>query len=128
MAVAAHAATHPEETAHLKPTGPTAGEWRELQLKIAYCTDDNFDRRERAIIAAEATGLSLARIALKYAASQPFESFVLVGTTKEENWLENAGGGTAPLLTPAELEWLESGKGKCPFRPPLKSMPPTKAL
>eukprot|EP00038_Savillea_parva_P007028 m.167395 g.167395 ORF g.167395 m.167395 type:complete len:386 (-) comp12820_c0_seq1:327-1484(-) len=116
VATATAAVTQPEKYAHLQPTGDTASTWRDLQLVIAYCTHENFDRRERAAIAAEFTGASVAQIALKYVASQPFESFVLVGTTKVKNWLENAGGGAAPLLSPTELAWLETGKGVCPFQ------------
>lgn len=89
-----------------------------MQLMIAYCTNENFDRRERAAIAADITGHSVAQIALKFIASQPFESFVLVGTTKAKNWRENAGGGAAPLLTAEERAWLETGAGECPFKAP----------
>eukprot|EP00041_Stephanoeca_diplocostata_P007068 m.97566 g.97566 ORF g.97566 m.97566 type:complete len:344 (-) comp16710_c0_seq3:400-1431(-) len=105
---------NPETIAHLHPTGDTAAEWRELQLVTAYCTEENFERRDRLQIAAKAEGATMSQIALKYVASQPFESFVLVGTSKVAHFVENAGGGSN-MFSPEQVQWLESGIGTSPW-------------
>lgn len=102
--------TDPSVAAELGPAGERAAEWRELQLTTAYCIEDNFLRRERAQELAEKKGLSLAQIALKYVASQPFNGFVLVGTTSAKHFGENSIGGSTNKLTPQEVRWLETGE------------------
>lgn len=66
-------------TEHLH-TNP--GLWRDSQLRTAYLTKDNFDRRDRAMAMAEEKGVSITQIALAYVMNQPGETFALVGTTK----------------------------------------------
>lgn len=51
----------PAFAASLQPTGERAAEWRELQLTTAYCTEENFKRRERAEELASKKSLSLAQ-------------------------------------------------------------------
>ena len=63
--------TDPLYAASLMPTGEGAAEWRELQLITAYCTEENFRRRERAEQLAAKKGLSLAQVCanrMKYTA------------------------------------------------------------
>lgn len=95
----------------LSPVGESAEQWRDEQLVVAYCCDENFDRRDRAEILAKKKNLSLAQIAVKYIISQPFSCFVLVGTRNPNHFGENARGGSPSKLTPAELKWLETGEG-----------------
>jgi len=50
-------------------------------------------------------------VALKYVASQPFNAFVLVGTTSAKHFGENSVGGSKARLTAAEVRYLEFGDG-----------------
>jgi len=105
----ARVASDAEFAASFGPVGERAEEWREHQLTTAYCTEDNFMRRDRAAALAVRKGLTLAQVALKYVASQRYNGFVLVGTTSAKHFAENAVGGATDKLTAAEVRWLECG-------------------
>lgn len=87
-------ASDPAFAARFGPVGEAAAEWRELQLTTAYCTEDNFVRRDRVSALAARKGLTMAQVALKYVASQPFNAFVQVGTTSAKHFGENVIGGS----------------------------------
>jgi len=100
----------PTFAAAFQPVGDSAADWRDHQLTTAYCTDDNFARRERAAVLAAQKGLTTAQVALKYLASQPFNAFVQVGTTSSKHFGENSIGGSVHKLSADEVSWLETGE------------------
>eukprot|EP00756_Hemistasia_phaeocysticola_P000881 Hpha_TRINITY_DN10639_c0_g1::TRINITY_DN10639_c0_g1_i1::g.156767::m.156767 len=84
--------------------------WRERQLIGAYLTPENFDRRDRVQWKAEQLGATPVQVSLAWVLSQPYEAFVLIGTTKEKNLLE-AVGAHKVQLSPQERDWLEGIPG-----------------
>ena len=91
-----------------------AADWRDMQLRRAYCDGPlNFDRRDRALELGAQKGISLAEMALGYVISQSPHSFALVGTTSVGHWKENVKaaqpGNPANALTAAEMEYMETG-------------------
>ncbi len=70
-----------QNLAEVRLSDETAAEWREMQLRIAYCNDKNFDRRDRAAALAAKKGVTLPEVAIGYVLSQSESSFALVGTT-----------------------------------------------
>mmetsp|Transcript_29694 Transcript_29694/g.72275 ORF Transcript_29694/g.72275 Transcript_29694/m.72275 type:complete len:111 (+) Transcript_29694:996-1328(+) len=93
-ALHAKIAADPEFARSFGPTGKLAAEWREHQLTTAYCTEENFKRRERVAELAASKGLTMAQVALQYVASLPFNAFVQVGTTSAKHFGENSVGGS----------------------------------
>jgi len=100
----------PKLAAGFRPSGATAAQWRELQLTTAFCSEGNFERRDRAEELARRRGLTLAQVALKYVASQRYNSFVLVGTTSAKHFIENVVAGSSDFLSFDEIEYLEHGR------------------
>jgi aryl-alcohol dehydrogenase-like predicted oxidoreductase len=89
-------------------------EWREWQLRRAYCNGPlNFDRRDRAVALAAAKGVDLPVVALGYVLSQSPLSFALVGTTSTAHFEQNvrAASLSSPVarMSSAELRYLETG-------------------
>jgi len=84
--------------------------WRERQLIGAYLTPENFDRRDRVQTKADELGVTPVQVSLAWVLSQPYQSFVLVGTTKEKNLLE-AVGSHRIQLSAQERDWLEGMPG-----------------
>jgi len=108
-ALHAKIAADPEFARSFGPTGKLAAEWREHQLTTAYCTEENFKRRERVAELAASKGLTMAQVALQYVASLPFNAFVQVGTTSAKHFGENSVGGSIHKLSKEEVRWLETG-------------------
>jgi aryl-alcohol dehydrogenase-like predicted oxidoreductase len=68
----------------------------------------NRDRRERATELADELGISPVAVALAYVLHQPDYVLPVVGTLSEDH-LDEALSASEIELSPAQLEWLESG-------------------
>jgi aryl-alcohol dehydrogenase-like predicted oxidoreductase len=79
-------------------------------VKNSYVSDANFGRLERAEALAQAKGLTVPQIALAYSQNHPLELFSLVGCRTPAEYAQNSVALETPL-TPAEIAWLETGKG-----------------
>lgn len=71
-----------------------------------YCSEENFQRLERAEQLAQQKGLTIPQIALAYVLSQPIEIFALVGCQTGDEFRANVQAAEV-RLTPEELAWLE---------------------
>lgn len=71
-----------------------------------YCTEENFQRLDRAEILAQEKGMSVAQIATAYVLSQPLNAFALVGCATPDEFRANHEASELKL-TPQELAWLE---------------------
>ena len=99
--------------------------WREYQCVAAYCTSQNFERRERAreLSARQQNHLSAAQVALRFVVDQEFSVLCLIGTTSVTHLLENVEAmygkdrvsdtpgspDELPTLSKADIEYLRSG-------------------
>lgn len=72
----------------------------------SYCTEENFERLDRAEALARQRGMTLAQIALAYVMSQPLDIYALVGCRTVGEFRDNAAALTLKL-TPEELAWLD---------------------
>jgi aryl-alcohol dehydrogenase-like predicted oxidoreductase len=75
------------------------------ELAETWFSEENFERRERAVRLAEEKGASPIQIALAYVIAQPFPCFPLIGPRR----LSETRSSLAALaidLTPAECRWL----------------------
>jgi predicted dehydrogenase/aryl-alcohol dehydrogenase-like predicted oxidoreductase len=79
------------------------------ELVRCWYSDDNFQRRERAIELARKKGVEPINIALAYVLSQPFEAFALVGPRVISETVSTFRG-LSVTLTPEELSWLNLEK------------------
>ncbi|MCB9101280.1 MAG: aldo/keto reductase [Anaerolineales bacterium] len=75
----------------------------------SYCTEDNFQRLERANILAEAKQLSAPQVALAYVLNQPLNIFALVGCRTEAEFQEVAEAAEMGLSA-AEVAYLFNGE------------------
>jgi aryl-alcohol dehydrogenase-like predicted oxidoreductase len=78
----------------------------EAELVNAWYSEDNFERRRRAIALAEAKGTDPVQIAMAWVLSQPFATFALSGPRSIEESRRNIDGLSADL-TEAERDWLD---------------------
>jgi len=94
-------------------TPANADAWRKHQLRTAYCTKANVQRRQRARELASEKGASLPELALGYILSKSPSSFALVGTTKAAHFKQNmrcaSVGSRVASMTAAEIRYLEAG-------------------
>ncbi len=75
------------------------------ELAETWFSEDNFERRRRAVSLAEERGVSPIQIALAYVISQPFPCFPLIGPRQ----ISETRGSLAAIdieLSPAECRWL----------------------
>jgi aryl-alcohol dehydrogenase-like predicted oxidoreductase len=72
----------------------------------SYCYEDNFQRLDRAIVLAEAKGLTLPQVALAYVLSQPLNIFALIGCRTGAEFADNVVALDVQL-TADEVAWLE---------------------
>jgi aryl-alcohol dehydrogenase-like predicted oxidoreductase len=75
------------------------------ELAETWFSDDNFERRRRAVELADSRGVSAIQIALAYVIRQPFPCFPLIGPRQ----IEETRSSVAAIdieLSPAELRWL----------------------
>jgi len=77
----------------------------DAELVRCWYSEDNFQRRGRAIELARGKGVEPINIALAYVLSQPFEAFALVGPRQISETVSTFGG-LAVTLTPEEMAWL----------------------
>jgi aryl-alcohol dehydrogenase-like predicted oxidoreductase len=75
------------------------------ELVRCWYSDDNFQRRERAIDLARRKGVEPINIALAYVLCQPFEAFALVGPRQISETVSTLRG-LSVALTPEEIAWL----------------------
>ncbi len=84
----------------------TFTEYYDVLCVKSYCSEENFQRLDRARMLAEQKGATLPQIALAYVLNQPVEVFALVGCrTPEEFRINTEALGIE--LTPQEIAWLE---------------------
>jgi aryl-alcohol dehydrogenase-like predicted oxidoreductase len=77
----------------------------DAELVRCWYSDDNFQRRERAVELAKKKGVDPINIALAYVLNQPFNSFALVGPRVIAETVSTLRG--FPIaLTPEEMAWL----------------------
>jgi aryl-alcohol dehydrogenase-like predicted oxidoreductase len=75
-----------------------------------YCTEENFQRVDRAEALAQEKGLTLPQISLSYVLSQPnLDVFALVGCRTGEEFSENVKASQVKLSA-QELAWIDTGE------------------
>jgi predicted dehydrogenase/aryl-alcohol dehydrogenase-like predicted oxidoreductase len=77
----------------------------DAELVRCWYSEDNFERRERAIALAKEKGVEPINIALAYVLSQPFPTFALVGPRVLAETASTLGGANL-ALTAREIAWL----------------------
>ena len=78
----------------------------DAELLRCWYSDDNFQRRERAIELARRKGVEPINIALAYVLAQPFPTFALIGPRVISETVSSLRG-LSVTLTPEELRWLD---------------------
>ncbi len=80
----------------------------DAELVRCWYSDDNFQRRERAIELARRKGVEPINIALAFVLCQPFPAFALIGPRLISETVSSLRG-LSVTLTPEELRWLDQG-------------------
>lgn len=95
--------------------------WREMRLKAAYLTDDNFRRRDRAATFARAKGdFRPEHVAIAWCLAQEYESHVITATVNPDHLRTSSfslfdfslGSNVRALslqLSSQDVEWLTAG-------------------
>jgi predicted dehydrogenase/aryl-alcohol dehydrogenase-like predicted oxidoreductase len=78
----------------------------DAELVRCWYSDDNFQRRERAIELAGQKGVEPINIALAYVLRQPFPAFALIGPRLISETVSSLRG-LSVTLTPEEIRWLD---------------------
>lgn len=78
----------------------------DVELKRCWDSEENRERRRRAIALAEEKGVTPINIALAYVLSQPYSTFALFGPRTIEETRTSLPGANLSL-TPDELAWLD---------------------
>jgi len=94
-----------------------SNEWREMRLKGAYLTDDNFARRDRAARFAEAKGYRAEHAAIAWCLAQPYESHVITATVNPDHLRSNVRA-LSLRLAPQDVDWLATGDAGVALPPP----------
>jgi aryl-alcohol dehydrogenase-like predicted oxidoreductase len=76
------------------------------EVARVYFSEDNFERRRRAVDLGRDKGGSGLQVSLAFALSQPYPTIALVGPSKAPN-LEEALGALDISLTPDEMAYLD---------------------
>ena len=71
----------------------------------SYCSEDNFQRLDRAQALASQKSLSIPQIATAYVMNQPLNIFALVGCQTRDEFAANLASSNLKL-TPEEITWL----------------------
>ena len=79
----------------------------DAQLVRCWYSDDNFQRRDRAIELARQKGVRPIHIALAYVLAQAFPVFALIGPRVIAETADSCAG-LSVTLTPEEVRWLEA--------------------
>ncbi len=91
----------------------------DTELVRCWYSEDNFERRERAVELARQKGVEPIHIALAYVLCQPFPAFALIGPRFIAETASTCAG-LSVTLTPEELAWLnlesENFAGRIPGR------------
>ncbi len=82
------------------------------ELARCWYSDDNWERRRRAVALAKERGVRPINIALAYVLNQPFPTFPLIGP-RALTETRTSLPGLAVTLTPGELRWL-NGEAETP--------------
>jgi aryl-alcohol dehydrogenase-like predicted oxidoreductase len=77
----------------------------DAELVRCWYSDDNFQRRERAVELARKKGVQPINIALAYVLGQPFPTFALVGPRQISETVSTFQA-LSVTLTPEEIRWL----------------------
>lgn len=77
----------------------------DAELANSWYSDDNFQRRDRAIQLAEKKGVLPIHIALAYVLAQPFPTFALIGPRHISETVSSLQG-LEVTLTPGEMSWI----------------------
>jgi aryl-alcohol dehydrogenase-like predicted oxidoreductase len=77
----------------------------DAEMVRCWYSDDNFQRRERAVELARKKGVQPINIALAYVLGQPFPVFALVGPRQISETVSTFQG-LPVTLTPEEINWL----------------------
>ncbi len=72
----------------------------------SYCSDENFERLDRAEQLAAEKGLTIPQIAMAYVMNAPMNIFALIGSRAPQEFQANLEA-SALRLTPEEIAWLE---------------------
>ncbi len=80
----------------------------------AYCSEENFERLDRAVALGTRTGLTLPQIAVAYVLNYPLNIFALIGCQAPEEWQANVAAMDL-ALSPSDLQWLDTGTGPSPL-------------
>jgi aryl-alcohol dehydrogenase-like predicted oxidoreductase len=82
------------------------GEYFEQLVVRCYCSEENFQRLDRARRLAERKDVTVAQVAVAYVLSLPINCFALVAAYSPEEAAANAAAADL-TLTPDEITWLE---------------------
>ncbi|MCE0522120.1 MAG: aldo/keto reductase [Methylacidiphilales bacterium] len=81
------------------------GKKENAELVRCWSSDDNFERRERAVELARRKGVQPINIALAYVLGQPFSTFALIGPRRISE-IVGTFRALSVTLTPEEIKWL----------------------
>ncbi|MDB6092535.1 MAG: oxidoreductase [Verrucomicrobia bacterium] len=92
---------------------PRAGRDKLADTELVRCwySDDNFQRRDRAIELAKEKGVSPINIAASYVLTQAFPTFALIGPRQISETADSMGC-LSVTLTPKEVAWLNLERDK----------------
>ncbi len=80
----------------------------------AYCSEENFQRLDRAEALGHKLGLTIPQVATAYVLNYPLNIFALIGCRTVGEWKSNQAA-VEVTLSPATLTWLETGQGEMPL-------------
>ncbi len=80
----------------------------------SYCSEENFQRLDRAEALGQKLGLTIPQIATAYVLSYPLNIFALIGCRTASEWQSNLKAMEVEL-SPEVLTWLENGRGAMPW-------------
>ncbi len=80
----------------------------------AYCSEENFQRLDRAEALGHKLGLTIPQVATAYVLNYPLNIFALIGCRTVREWKSNQAA-VEVTLSPATLTWLETGQGEMPL-------------
>jgi aryl-alcohol dehydrogenase-like predicted oxidoreductase len=90
------------------------GNYFEKLCVTSYCSEENFQRLDRVMEAAEKYGMTIPQVAMAYVMSQPQEIFALVGCQNGREFAENMAT-LDRRLSQTELDWLDLSSDERPW-------------
>lgn len=82
--------------------------YNDVLVVETYCSEENFDRFDRANALAKEKGVTVTQMALAYVLNLPLQIHALVGSRSSAEMRAN-DEALSLKLTPAEMRWLEHG-------------------